>query len=226
MLHFSIQKARAEDEKNLSCAAGCGLKGSCSDHDRIGRALHMTFQSFSENFLDILACHFCGTRNVWWYWKVTPVALLNENNVSYVAIIKHECRSYVVQTRQAQYLLEKFEWHVSCQAQMYLLFPTNLPKHVRICTPDGAPRLWQDVRGQGPERAKKMTEPSPGDVVFDSAHQINETWWIGPSSVWSRYFSVSVGFKPQLQCTCSGDNLDAEYRKKNRSVQTCHTQFL
>jgi len=63
--NFSIQKARAEDEKNLSCAAGCGLKGLCSDHDRIGPALHMTFQPFSENFLDILACHFCGTRNVW-----------------------------------------------------------------------------------------------------------------------------------------------------------------
>ena len=34
------------------------MVGSCSDHGRIGRALQMTLQPFSVNFLPMLECYF------------------------------------------------------------------------------------------------------------------------------------------------------------------------
>ena len=66
---FQYKMRVVSAKSNLSCAAGCGLTGSCSDHARIilgpcsghariGPALYMTFQPFSENFSDILECHF------------------------------------------------------------------------------------------------------------------------------------------------------------------------
>ena len=52
MLHFSIENARAEREKNLGCEAGCRLTVSWSDHSRImvGSAQHCAgrFSCFRE----------------------------------------------------------------------------------------------------------------------------------------------------------------------------------
>ena len=45
-------------KSNLGCAAGSGLTVSFSDHGRIGPALEMTFQHFSDVCFEILQCNF------------------------------------------------------------------------------------------------------------------------------------------------------------------------
>ena len=48
----------ASPKSNLGCDAGCGLTVSCSDHSRIGPALEMTCDPFSEIFSEMLQCFF------------------------------------------------------------------------------------------------------------------------------------------------------------------------
>ena len=100
------------------------MLGSVSDHARIGRALWMAFQLFSPNFCQIWGGHFAwqaqylmtldsdfccseqliviivilfGRHNIWWLRTGTSVAPRDVNDVTYAAMINHECY-FVIQS--------------------------------------------------------------------------------------------------------------------------------
>ena len=85
--------------------------GSFSDHARIGRALEMPLQLFSENFSKIRECNFAWQAQYLVRLQVMPVAPRIVNDVSYVSGINHDV--HIVW--QAQYLL-KWEGDSCCSA--------------------------------------------------------------------------------------------------------------
>ena len=86
--------------------------GSCSDHGRIGRALELALQPFSENFALILECTFAWQAQYLVRLEgVMPVAPRIVNDVPYVAQINHESHF----AWQAQYLV-RLEGDACCSA--------------------------------------------------------------------------------------------------------------
>ena len=62
---FQYKMVVLSAKRNLWCAAGCGLTGSCSDHARIGRALEMTFSCFLQISARCWMVILRGRRSTW-----------------------------------------------------------------------------------------------------------------------------------------------------------------
>ena len=62
---FQCKMRVTSAKRNLSCRAGCGLTGSCSDHGLIIPGSVSQCKRRFSRFLSYLECHFSGRRSIY-----------------------------------------------------------------------------------------------------------------------------------------------------------------